>query len=151
MNYDPHDGLEPATPADSYQAAQKIAYAHSSEISADDLDLGNVDEHGNKIHRKRKRLYCFSCNRPEGHSLWKQHFWYYSFLSGLTFGVVKLFGPFQCQCCGHRRLMSVDLLSPRYLYRSFVLRKAGGGRKTGGGSRKGKKTSEPKFRATKWK
>ncbi len=148
MNYDPYDGLEPPEPATSAelsQAEQKIPYADSAQISADDLDLGNVDEHGNKIRRKRKRIYCFSCNRQEGHSLWKQHFWYYSFLSGLTFGVIKLFGPFQCQCCGHRRLMSVDMLSPRYLYRSFILGKAS----SSGRGRKSK--SEAKFRPSKWK
>lgn len=69
--------------------------------------------------RVRRRLHCFQCNRIEGHFLGAQSRWFYSFLLGLTFGLVKLFGPYQCQCCGGKRLMFSNSLNPRYLYRSF--------------------------------
>ena len=55
--------------------------------------------------RKRVGIFCFNCNRREGHFLHRENRWYYSYLIGLTFGLIKIIGPLQCQCCGARRLM----------------------------------------------
>lgn len=67
--------------------------------------------------RKRIGMFCFHCNRREGHFLYRQNRWYYSYLIGLTFGLIKIVGPYQCQCCGHRRFMCADWISLRYLLR----------------------------------
>lgn len=64
--------------------------------------------------RKNFKLFCFECNRMEYHHPAAQHRWYYSYLVGLTYGLVLLFGPFQCQCCGHSRLMKRDKLNIRW-------------------------------------
>lgn len=64
--------------------------------------------------RARRRIRCFECNRPEGHYLVSQHRWFYSYLLGLTFGLVTIVGPYQCQCCGSKRLMAFNALNPRY-------------------------------------
>ena len=65
--------------------------------------------------RKRIGIFCFNCNRREGHFLYRQNSWYYSYLIGLTFGLIKIIGPYQCQCCGARRFMCADWLHSRYL------------------------------------
>jgi hypothetical protein len=150
MNHDPdapHESFEQSNQppiAPPHQVEYAVPPTKNLPSQVDDLDAGNIDSQGRRIHRKRREIYCFSCNRLEGHFLWKQHFWYYSFLTGLTFGFVKWIGPFQCQCCGHRRLMSANMLSPRYWYRKFVMGKAS----SGGRARKGK--SDEKFRPSKW-
>lgn len=68
--------------------------------------------------RSRRRLYCFECNRDETHSLLAQRRWFYSFLLGLTFGTINIIGPYQCQCCGAKRLMCANSLNPRFWLRS---------------------------------
>ena len=88
----------------------------------DGLDDEILDDH--RAHpKKRKWLFCFHCNRPESHALYRQNRWYYSFLIGLTFGLVRLIGPFQCQCCGATRLMSSNFTSLSYWFRKFRDRK----------------------------
>ncbi|MDB4371011.1 hypothetical protein N9Z44_02810, partial [Mariniblastus sp.] len=52
------------------------------------------------VSRPRKRLHCFNCNRSEGHFLAHKNRWFYSYLLGLTFGLISFIGPFRCQCCG---------------------------------------------------
>ena len=76
-----------------------------------------LPEFGARPSRKRVGIFCFNCNRPDGHFLPRQHRWYYSYLVGLTFGLVKIVGPYQCQCCGARRFMCSDWISLRYLLR----------------------------------
>lgn len=109
------------------------------ELSSDDLDdhsddpdwvepgqfstdLATTGENG-KPQRRRRRLHCFECNRSEGHFLASQHRWFYSYLLGLTFGSINIAGPYQCQCCGAKRLMAFNLLNPRYWFRSARRRK----------------------------
>lgn len=73
----------------------------------------------NTTSRSRRRLRCFECNRTEGHFLVPQGRWFYSYLLGLTFGAVTVLGPYQCQCCGAKRLMSINRLNPRYWYQTL--------------------------------
>ena len=77
-----------------------------------------ADDSGKRRSRKRRKLFCFHCNRPEGHFLSAQYRWYYSFAVGMTFGLVKIIGPYQCQCCGAKRLMFANWLNLRYWFRS---------------------------------
>lgn len=82
---------------------------------SDDFGGEMEDLSASRKPRQRYRLYCFSCNRPEGHFLSHENRWYYSFLIGMTFGLIRLVGPYQCQCCGHHRLMRSNHLNVRYL------------------------------------
>ena len=81
------------------------------------IDPAEDDDVGYRTHSSRKRIgiFCFNCNRREGQFLYLQNLWYYSFLIGMTFGLIKIIGPFQCQCCGARRFMCSDWISLRYL------------------------------------
>jgi len=81
------------------------------------FDAEEDDEFGYRTHPSRNRIgiFCFNCNRREGQFLYRQNRWYYSFLIGMTFGLIKIIGPFQCQCCGARRFMCSDWISLRYL------------------------------------
>ena len=73
--------------------------------------------------RPRKRLHCFNCNRSESHFLAHKNRWFYSYLLGLTFGLITFIGPFRCQCCGDQRFFSTDRLHPRTWLQSPVVRK----------------------------
>ena len=92
-----------------------------TDDSADDLDEDFEDELASEIgrrqSRKRKGMYCFHCHRQEGHFLASGSRWYYSFLIGMTFGLIRLVGPFQCLCCGAKRLMFADWANLRFLMR----------------------------------
>jgi len=76
------------------------------------------EEHARKKNKKKRfKMMCFSCNRPEFHSLKARRRWLYSYVLGLTFGISYVVGPFSCSCCGSSRLMRRNWLSPRYWLR----------------------------------
>jgi hypothetical protein len=103
------------------------------------IDTGNRDDYLDPSHHdltgdsrdpeeelgaaQRRTLFCFHCHRPETHSLATRHSPIYSFLIGLSLGLVKLLGPFYCRCCGHRRLMASDRLHPKFWLHTRHLRK----------------------------
>ncbi|QEG22796.1 hypothetical protein [Mariniblastus fucicola] len=64
--------------------------------------------------RKKPKLYCFHCNRMEGHSNPYIGAWFYSYFIGLTFGLLHFIGPFRCTCCGRQRLMFRDWAHPKF-------------------------------------
>ena len=72
-----------------------------------------------KSSRSRQVMMCFECNRKEGHFLASQNRWFYSYLIGMTLGLIFLVGPYQCQCCGSKRLMIHNMLNPKYWVRSL--------------------------------
>jgi hypothetical protein len=69
--------------------------------------------------RNKVWMMCFQCNRPEGHHIHAKSRWFYSLAVGLTFGLILLVGPYQCQCCGSPRLMAHNKLNLKYWYRVF--------------------------------
>jgi hypothetical protein len=73
-----------------------------------------IDSAEAKRSRRKLRLFCFHCNRPEGHSIPYLGAWFYSYFIGLTFGLIHFIGPFRCQCCGKQRLMFRDWLHPKF-------------------------------------
>ncbi len=99
---------------DAEQAALESGVT-SIEESTDGDEEDFLDEPSRTRSRKRRKLFCFNCNRPEGHFYFYQDRWYYSFLVGLTFGLIKILGPFQCQCCGSKRWMIANWLNPGFL------------------------------------
>ena len=106
------DEIHYEAPADPDTANGGIA-AVGPEF-ADGFEQEFADDSGRRKSRKRRKMFCFHCNRPEGHFLSAQHRWYYSFATGMTFGLIKIIGPYQCQCCGAKRLMCANRLNLRY-------------------------------------
>ena len=90
----------------------------STPLASGDRDDGGFEDERTK-GRKRRRMMCFECNRPEGHFLAIRYRWFFSYLLGLTFGLITFVGPYQCQCCGNTRLMSHNRLNLRYWARVF--------------------------------
>ncbi len=84
---------EPSQPGEVFPPTENI-------VENDEFDDVNDRSNQRSASRKRIGLFCFNCNRLEGHFLHRQNRWYYSYLIGLTFGLIKIIGPYQCQCCG---------------------------------------------------
>ncbi len=104
------------SPADSDDATDIDDSTELADEFEDKLDETEFEPDGRK--RKKTRIFCFECNRLEGHSLYVRSRWFYSYLLGLTFGLVTIVGPYQCQCCGQKRLMCRDFLNLRYWFRT---------------------------------
>lgn len=87
--------------------------------------VGNADEieRADRAARRKRyvRLFCFSCNRYEGHSVASRSRILYSFLVGFTFGLYYFLGRYACHCCGSVRLGRRDWLNPRFWYRTMWL------------------------------
>lgn len=92
-------------------------------------DSSEASSNGRQSERKKRhvRLFCFSCNRYEGHSIGSKHRFFYSFLLGLTFGLYFYLGRYLCHCCGNVRLGRYDWINPRFWFRA--IRERGGGSK----------------------
>ena len=53
--------------------------------------------------KKRRRMFCANCNRMETHRRAHRKSWFDSYVTGMTFGLNRIFGPFKCTCCGFNR------------------------------------------------
>lgn len=53
--------------------------------------------------KRKRRMFCGSCHRMENHKHAGRKSWFNSYITGLTFGINRLCGPFKCTCCGHNR------------------------------------------------
>ena len=80
----------------------------------EDPTVSDANELESRGRRRKPRLYCFHCNRPETHSNPYMGAWFYSYFIGLTFGLLHLFGPFRCTCCGRQRLIFKDWAHPKF-------------------------------------
>ena len=101
------------------QAEDAIAKVNVEDVLPPPAPTGFDDSHesgGRKSRKgsKKKRLYCFHCNRQENHSNPFIGAWFYSYLIGLSFGLLHFFGPFRCTCCGRNRLMFKDWTHPKF-------------------------------------
>ena len=84
--------------------------------------VGEAEAEDRAARRKRHvRMFCFSCNRYEGHSIAAKSRILYSFLVGFTFGLYYYLGRYSCHCCGTVRLARRDWLNPRFWYRNMWL------------------------------
>lgn len=70
--------------------------------------------------KARLDLYCFSCNRRESHSHVLKRKWYYPYIVGFSFGLIKFIGPFHCVCCGTRRISRLSTIHPRNIVRTAM-------------------------------
>ena len=111
---------------------------YEASRSDDSSDLESVER--GKRRRRHVRLFCFSCNRYEGHSVASRNRMLYSFAVGLSLGLYYFLGRFSCHCCGSVRLARRDWLNPRFWYRTVWL----GGVITGSKKSKTKSRSRSK-------
>jgi hypothetical protein len=91
--------------------------------SRHDLTQDSNDPQEDCNRSKRRDLFCFHCNRMESHAPALRYRWQYSFLIGMTLGLIKLLGPYFCRCCGHRRFIGSDRFNPKYLLYQMRLRR----------------------------
>ncbi len=59
------------------------------------------------------RMYCFRCHRLERHATAFSNNWYYSYLVGMSFGLLWFLGPFRCRCCTSLRWFRFEWMHPR--------------------------------------
>ena len=86
---------------------------------------------------KNRKLYCFSCHRQESHFFALKGRSHYYLMVGLTFGLIVIFGPYRCRCCGHKRLCRHNFLNLRYhLHRRKYTRPSRSGAVRSGSSRR---------------
>lgn len=60
-------------------------------------------ESQSRSKKKKRRMFCGGCNRMENHRRAGRKSWLNSYITGLTFGINRLVGPFKCTCCGSNR------------------------------------------------
>lgn len=112
---------------------QVIENEEESYLDPSRHDLsGNIRDSSGDDDRRRKRreLFCFHCHRMETHLLAPRFGVIYSFLIGLTLGLVKLIGPYYCRCCSHGRFLGWDQVHPKYWLHQRRLRKHSKARKS---------------------
>ena len=112
--------------SDSFESQIDTERDYSDEPSAStddgDFDLPSELEQDRAARRRRHvRMFCFSCNRYEGHSIAARNRTLYSYLVGFTFGLYYYLGRYSCHCCGSVRLARYDWLNVRYWYRTVWL------------------------------
>jgi hypothetical protein len=103
-----------------------------------DVVPDETGDHGGSGSRRKRRkwMFCFHCNRPEGHFVAFRGSWLYSFVTGMTFGLIKFVGPYKCQCCGKNRLMSSNFLNPKWHFKEAKNRTASRSSRSSGRRRK---------------
>ena len=74
-----------------------------------------------ELHYERSRIFCFHCNRQESHFHSLKPFQRFPFYVGLTAGLIYLYGPFTCRCCGHQRRFRYDWLHPVLIWRRWFV------------------------------
>lgn len=113
----PRDDYSNARPAENKSSGLLDLQMVPDHAIQRTVDVERIDADESRPARKTIRMKCFECNRPEGHHLAARSRWFYSFSVGMTFGLILLVGPFQCQCCGSSRLMARNELNLRYWMR----------------------------------
>ena len=94
------------------------------QVFSDDSDFGEDIEDSydpepppTRKRTKKRKIYCFNCNRQEFHIMAFKGTAIHSFLVGMTFGLARIFGPYRCTCCGKKRAMYADYCSLSYHWR----------------------------------
>lgn len=96
------------------------ALAQPTEGASVEVDYAEEDYHDSSSSRKRskkRKIYCFNCNRQEFHIMAYKGTVLHSFLVGMSFGLARIFGPYRCTCCGKKRAMFADFCSLSYHWR----------------------------------
>ena len=95
-----------------------VAEGIEVEYLEEDDDAIYDDDASPPLKRSRKRkIYCFNCNRQEFHIMAYKGTTLHSLLVGMSFGLARIFGPYRCTCCGKKRAMFADFCSLSYHWR----------------------------------
>ena len=113
------DSIENEEFVDEFEDELEDEEYDEDELYYDDDDDEEKEESSGSRKKKRRaiRLTCFYCNRKEGFYSAYRHYWLYSYFEGFTFGLINLFGPFRCRCCGRKRVIRSDAFHPRVWFR----------------------------------
>lgn len=104
----------------------------SADVLVEPMESGNVeveyieddyDDSSSRKRSKKRKIYCFNCNRQEFHIMAYKGTSLHSLLVGMTFGLARIFGPYRCTCCGKKRAMFADFCSLSYHWRMFSERR----------------------------
>ena len=91
----------------------------TESVEVDYLDDEPYEEEvsSSRKRSKKRKIYCFNCNRQEFHIMAYKGTMIHSFLVGMSFGLARIFGPYRCTCCGKKRAMFADFCSLSYHWR----------------------------------
>lgn len=91
----------------------------AASVEMDYLDEAPYEEEvsASRKRSKKRKIYCFNCNRQEFHIMAYKGTLLHSFLVGMSFGLARIFGPYRCTCCGKKRAMFADFCSLSYHWR----------------------------------
>ena len=99
---------------------ERLGQTQDSELDDNDSLSDAVDlivASDGSSRASRLRLFCFFCNRTESHFYTHRKKRRFPFLVGATFGLIYLYGPFTCRCCGHQRRFRYDAIHPRIIWK----------------------------------
>ncbi len=85
------------------------------QLLSDPLDL--IVDGESTGRASRLRMFCFFCNRMESHFYTYRKMQRFPFLVGATLGLIYLYGPFTCRCCGHHRRFRYDAIHPKIVWK----------------------------------
>jgi len=133
--------------AETDRRVSVVAIAESTEVEGvaveyleKDPDAAyDVDSSSSRKRSKKRKIYCFNCNRQEFHIMAYKGTSLHSLLVGMTFGLARIFGPYRCTCCGKKRAMFADFCSFSYHWRMASerrLSKTGRRRRSNSGRRR---------------
>ena len=132
------------TETDQPMAANAQDHAVESDIddyreSEDFEDAYEAEPTQTRKRSKKRKIYCFNCNRQEFHIMAYKGTAIHSFLVGMSFGLARIFGPYRCTCCGKKRAMYADYCSLSYHWRMASERRLSkSGRRRSSGRRRRK-------------
>ena len=88
------------------------------ESNPESIDVAETEvvEAAKSSSSRSRRIYCFSCHRPEYHANALRSTRLHHLLAGMTFGLAYLFGPYRCRCCGYVRYCRYNFLNVRYYF-----------------------------------
>ena len=80
-------------------------YADDDQLRDEEFEDSRESSRGSssRSKKKKRRMFCGGCNRIENHRRSARSSWLNSYVTGLTFGLNRLVGPFKCTCCGSNR------------------------------------------------
>jgi len=127
------EGISAAAVAESMEA-EGVEVERLNDDRDEDYEL---DSPTSRKRSKKRKIYCFNCNRQEFHIMAYKGTSLHSLLVGMSFGLARIFGPYRCTCCGKKRAMFADFCSFSYHWRMASERRLSKtGRRRSGGRRR---------------
>ena len=108
------------------ESRQRLARGASARRSASQTNIPISENKPAVVPKRNSRtIYCFSCNRQEGHFISAYSRFILILAVVLSLGLYVFVGQYRCHCCSSSRFMRYDFLNPKYWYRRFQHRRDG--------------------------